>query len=295
MRHEQPITDRGEALKAWHRVYGEDGETPQLESLARRLAVGLVLDSELRRFLQDAAVGKLPPAARFADELTDVTVRVRVTPLIYLAEHDTHVAEFLVRHPAAIQWLLDEQGEVFGDRSDESLTRRAQMDVPGFLRKMKIIAPLLLERAELDRRNVEAFLRYLHRKDVLDRLIAAKSVRSELGSVLVGFCREHGLGNEQMIPEYTSSAVIDNILWQVAADIVTQSETREGRQVAEAVGRALQAERVSGCHGRDPEEPIRYALAGCVPRISAETVHRVESVLRREFKALSNEPYVRFE
>jgi hypothetical protein len=287
MSHEQSMTDRDEALEAWHRVYGEDGEAPQLESLARRLAVSLVRNSELRRFLQDEAVGNLPPTSRFIDDLTDVTVRVRITPLVYLAEHDTHVAEFLVRHPAAIDRLLAEQGEVFGDRSEERLTPRLKTDPAGFLRKMKVIAPLLLERADLGAERVEAFLDYLHRQDVLERLAAAVSVRSELGSILAGFCRERLLGDEQSILEYMTPSVIDNILWQVAAAVVSQYEDQEGRDIAEVVDRTLRDERGGGRRSADPAADVRFALADCSRRYPAEAVRRVDQRLTKEFEILS--------
>lgn len=141
----------------------------------------------------------------------------------------------MVRHPHAVADLRHEEGNVFEDADPDGLTHRIKRDLPAFLRKMKAIAPLLLDRAGRPWRHTESFLRFIHCKPTLDRFVAAASVRDELVPTLTDFRKT--LGPDAGWSQWEiNRTVIDTILWQVAFAVVS-GRRANGASVWAAVDR----------------------------------------------------------
>lgn len=274
-----PILDPFEAVAAWERIYADRDDADELDVLCRRLAVGMVLSAGVKTAVEAGPAAGRGPVRGFLTQAARLSERVRITPLRYLVEFDAAAAAFVARHPGVIPELLRDQGEVFEDDQPAGLTARLRNDPGQFLRKMKVIAPLLLEWAELDRRDTEAFLRFLHRPAVLEPLRKAASVRDGLGPVVEAFRRERGgptpatpvsqtavndvvspsegPSDGRRAPPAVTRTVIDNILWQVAVAVVQRhpaTREAEARRLDEVRGRAAR-------HPATLSARARYQLA----------------------------------
>jgi hypothetical protein len=132
--------------------------------------------------------------------------------------------------PLLADWLLERHyaealGALTADLSsvpDESLTDLPHASLPLFLKKMRFVVPLLLERvlpsedrlAEL----TEGFITFLERPEVVARLRRAIHVRDEIGRFLGQFLAAQGMGDEDAVRTAVTRKVVDNVLWQLAAE-----------------------------------------------------------------------------
>jgi hypothetical protein len=151
----------------------------------------MILREDIRRAVE-AAAGPTAPTAGFLVPMSRLADRMRVTPLLYLADADPEVARFLVEHPHAVEALLEEEGD--GPPEDPWAFAARLPDGPHeFLQGVRWVAPLLLEGCGIDRRRAEAFLHYVHAPAVFgplsERLLAGRDVRSELTTVAAEFRR----------------------------------------------------------------------------------------------------------
>jgi hypothetical protein len=274
-----------EAKRVWATVCKGREPEKDWQGLVIRLALGMIENEEVRRAVIDIS-RDLEAAQGFLANMCRLAERVRVTPLIILAEFDPAVSEFLVRHPHTVPILLREQD--YAGHGDQALglTPQLKQDPHLFLGKMKQVAPLLLERADVGREHTEAFLWYLHEPEVIDQLSHANSVREELGPVLAGFCRRRNLPGELAAKSCLTRDVLDNVLWQVAVAVVGQRERRlEETEVRclESVEQAL-AEQLNREEGPEPPQTtVEFALAACCDQQLAQ---RLKEGLNREYQRL---------
>lgn len=264
------VTDPREVNSLWQEVYAGDSE---LGEQACRLALGMLLYGPVFSAVEQIG-GHLRPARGFVASAARLAARVRVTPLLYLVEHDPVAAAFVVRHPHAVADLLREQGDVFGDRDEEGLTHRVRRDLAAFLRRMKVIAPLLLERAGIERRHTEKFLQFVHTRSVLDDLRQSASVRDRLGQTLLDFWRMLGAAAAPP-PDTIDRQTVDNILWQVAFSLA------QARNSQDSTGWAAIEQEVAGRLRRQPAE-VAYRAAA-----AAANASDIFESIRAEFESLT--------
>jgi hypothetical protein len=211
----EPIRDPDAAVEAWQRIYADRDEPADTDDGCKRLALGMLVSAEVRRAVEERAVGQRPAVPGFITELARLAERVRIGSLQLLLETDPAAAAFVARHPQAIPLLLQEEGEE--DAGPEPrLTPTVRQDPRRFLRRMKLVAPLMLERVGIGKQHAEQFLRDLHRGEIIERLQRAPSARVELCAVLADFCHTHCPEKEAEVRLSLNRAVMDNILWQTA-------------------------------------------------------------------------------
>jgi hypothetical protein len=223
-------TAADEAVAAWRQF--QAGRLP--EGDGRRLAMSLVLSEDVRRAV--AAEAGPRPEPGFLARMARLTDRARLTPLLYLAAADAEVAQFLVRNPQAVEPLLREEGG--GPPEDLwAFASRAAQGLDEFLDGVRWAAPALLLECRCDPGQAEAFLRYVHSPDTLDRLrerlAGGGNARAELTALAAEFRRASAPGPEARPTEVD---VIELVVRKAG----------EALQLLKGVGAALAA-------GRGPE------------------------------------------
>jgi hypothetical protein len=141
----------------------------------------------------------------------------------------------------------------------EGLTPTLKKDPQVILRLMDFVAPPMLERIGLSKQYKDEFVNFLKKPEVLSRLSKAQHVRDEIGAVLANYCREH-----RRVPRYDPNAfltrtVMDNILWQVAGDLVGQEVDEQGREILKVVDTNLQSA-LDSQSDEPPGTTVRFTL-----------------------------------
>src|SRR5215469_346095 len=186
----RPLRDEAEALAAWECLRAGPAAAGAAET---RLAVTLIERPDLCAAVAGRAAAAGPPEPGALARLVRLAARVRVTPLIILAETGPGVAALVARHPHAVAHLLREQGAPprrqprWGRAGDGAA-------LEGLLWDLKWLAPALLERAGVGREHAEALLLHLHRPEARRRLGEAPRAADALGQIVADFCWERGLG-----------------------------------------------------------------------------------------------------
>lgn len=283
----EPIQGEEEALEAWARIYADRAPPEVIERLCIRLALGMIRHPNVRGAIESGPCRDGKPARGLTHQLSLVAERLPYVPLGILVESDPGVAELLVRHPEAVTALIGFDRDIEAEEARWELTPAARTEPAAFLRMMRQIAPLLLERAEIGVNHSESFVRYLHRPDVLVRLRGASSVRSEISCIVADFCRDCGIGSDEFASSYLTRNVMDNILWQVAAEVARRHGSWEPAEEDGLlrVARALSSERAGKPSPEAPEKTVGYAISG-LQGLSGERKKALKAVLENYFTSM---------
>jgi hypothetical protein len=107
----QPIAKPDEAIKAWNRIYSDDGASKILEYLAIQLALGMVEHDSVREAMEHGPLRGLQPVRGFIYKLARLSDRLAEERLVDIINSDHEAAEFLLRHPAAVIALKRQEAE----------------------------------------------------------------------------------------------------------------------------------------------------------------------------------------
>jgi hypothetical protein len=110
----QPIARPDEAIKAWNQIYSDDEPSETIAYLAIQLALGMVLNDSVREAMEKGPLRGVRPVRGFVYKLARLSDRLAENRLVDIIKSDHEVAEFLVRHPAAVVSLKRQELESEG-------------------------------------------------------------------------------------------------------------------------------------------------------------------------------------
>jgi hypothetical protein len=174
-----------------------------------------------------------------------------------------------------IEWAEEPPGE---------LTTQMKRDPNRFIERMEPVAGLMLERVVGEADRAGAFLTFLRRSEVKDRLAQAEHVRDVLGGILADFCRQNGLPRGKAARDYLTREVMDNILWQAAAAEQQRSAPAGDQAALEEVRRALR-EQLRAHREHTSDSTVKQALTRTCP--DAQESARLYGRLAHHFEAIS--------